>query len=506
MSKKMKITSLLILMILLSDITSVFSKSTLETQMFKKFVSSRKSKSKSTVKNTNPNQTANVNANNNNANVNRQQVNSPQANVNRQQVNAPQANTQQVGNRPKHPYALDAMRIFGLKAFNYLADSKVFNFLLGAAINTIDILSSNPAIGMIKCGVEAVVSLYKNYKTPAQIQAAMEKDTLNEDGVQVDITGNAQEAIKAQIGAKQADCEIEGAILAVEEDVDSEMLELMDPDLGFREAKIAEELIGGDECDPVQNNNNPNNQAPNNRANGQAQNTANNGQGCKKRKNPFHFLKKYGFAGLKEKIKNSLKKLKNKIVGIFGKVTEYFKLFTNFLKGILIHPLFGVGASFILCMIPEIVDMTLTLIDKSIDWALIFSDDPKQLMDIATRVPKVIKGIISGLKDIRDAYMKSNSLDDLREKYMTYGKGVSNIIIYIIFAVIGKKEADGEEVKKQNDSYESEGNVITQNDGTTITKDKLNNQRENIKNPNGKTPNNTVKQLVYPPGTGKIPQ
>jgi hypothetical protein len=274
-----------------------------------------------------------------------------------------------------------------------LQNSKFFNFVLGAALKFISLAESNVIIDTAKCIAVGIETYYTGVK-PSSKDAKDKKpedmltEALNEDKENDEFD---KDVVKSEIEARKANC-------ASTSDLESaEDLELFDD-----EETLEEDLE--DELEEV-----------------------------KKEK-----TRKYrrGFKSKMTKLKNKVKKIAGKVKEKFKKALEKFKegfkKLGEKIKVWLNKPITKAIIAFAECALP-------VLFQAVSGGAAAFTNlmSGFAVFKFIANGPKYLKMILDAVKSFRTAFLKK--ADDIKGKFMEYGKGTASLIMIVLLSVLGRR-------------------------------------------------------------------
>ena len=264
-----------------------------------------------------------------------------------------------------------------------LENSKMFNFLAGAALKTFSLLEGNAILDLLKCVVSSIELYYNAMKFPKKTvpelkalatelkDADVNKKLEETEKGEKDDTGLMEELKDGQKKSHEVDCAATGEILADEGGID-----YVD-DVGTEE--------------PVAN--------------------------AKGFRNGVQLPKIF------KKLKEKFKGLKAKFAAVIEKLKEKLKKLEETIKIWLAKPMVKAFINFLECALPTVLAMILKGGASLAGMVTGIS-----VINIVKQGPKFLKMIIDGIKSIRSGFTKNS----IKEKYMEYGKGTANLIMVVV--------------------------------------------------------------------------
>lgn len=273
-----------------------------------------------------------------------------------------------------------------------LEQSKLFNFLLGAALKTFSSLEGGELLNIGKCVVMSIEVFYQAHKFP-------EKNTK-----ELQAMAKANEAeLASQL--KQADdkesSQAHETLIEKFKDTEKEALKV---DCETKD-QLLKEPDGLDYIDDVDTEN---------------EETAHFLQTNSDHQfNPKKFFRKIKekFKALKDKFSKLLEKLKAQLL----KIEETLKAWLN-------KPIVKALIAFFECALVPILTMALKGVVSAVSVATGLS-----VINVVKQGPKFLKMIIDGIKSIRTGFLKKT----IKEKYLEYGKGTASILLATILSALG---------------------------------------------------------------------
>lgn len=275
-----------------------------------------------------------------------------------------------------------------------LQNSKFFNFILGAAFKFISLSESNVILDAAKCVAVGIETYYTGVKPSAKDAKDKKPDDMLTEALAEDKDSDDFDTDVAQmeIDSRKANCESTSDVKTAED------LEIFDEDEGSLEEELADEV-----------------------------------EEVKKQRS-----RKYrrGFKSMAKKFKNSVKKIaskaKKKFLSALDKFKEGFKKMNEKIKAWLNKPITKAIIAFAECAVPVIFTAVAggtSAVSNLMSGFAVFK--------FIANGPKYIKMIIDAVKSFRVGYLKKP--DEVKAKYMEYGKGTASLIMIVLLSVLGKR-------------------------------------------------------------------
>lgn len=289
--------------------------------------------------------------------------------------------------KPDNPFVKALEEKFN-KFGTRLENSKMFNFIAGAALKSFSLLEGNEILELLKCVVTSIEVYYNAMKFPkktlpelkamstglkdAEVNAKLEEAETTEK----DDSGLMEDFKDGQKKSHEVDCAATGEIIADEGGID-----YVD-DVGTEE--------------PVAN--------------------------TQRFKNGYQLPKIF------KKLKEKFKGLKAKFGAVIEKLKEKLKKLEETIKAWLAKPMVKALISFLECALPNILSL---ILKGGASFASMVTGI--SVLNIFKQGPKFLKMIIDGIKSIRSGFTKNS----IKEKYMEYGKGTASLIMVVVLSAMG---------------------------------------------------------------------
>ena len=269
-----------------------------------------------------------------------------------------------------------------------LQNSKFFNFVLGAAFKFISLAESNVILDTAKCVAVGIETYYTGVKPSAKdVKDKKPEDMLNEAEGE-DKPGEFDEnVVESEIEARKANCESTSHVETAED------LEIFDDDDGSLEDDLEEEVE------------------------------------IVKKERKFRSLKSMA-KKFKHKVKKVAKKALNKFTSALDKFKKKMEEIGEKIKAWLNKPMTKAIIAFAECALPVIFSAVTNGTQAISNLMTGFA-----IIKFIKLGPKYLRMIIDAVKSFRTGFLK----DDIKVKFMEYGKGTASCIMIVLLSALGRR-------------------------------------------------------------------